>query len=1189
MARLTAVRIFLETLMLLLVMGQIKSAATGGVISYNYTIRVSNQGNDAQECWKNESFPCKSIEFAMKKKQLNHTRILLEKGAHHLSTVIRQHFLAMFSLEGIVDTNGSVPSISCNVSDAGLYFGYCYNISLVNIQLKNCGAEFKSTNVDNSNATDLRSGNISTALHIVETSNVNFSSVTITQSVGYGAVFYDVIGNVLMSSVTFSDNREKRESAGPGYASGGGIYIEFRPNCQNEIHFKNSDSNYTFEKCYFLYNQAEKYKSLVSQSTCKQFISFGRGGGISYFARGNSSNNHLYVKECLFHSNHALWGAGIFAEFDDKTGSNMIVVENSKFLDNVAHLGGGGVRIGTNSDRTKGYNVVTLKTSTFVNNSAHIGGGFAQYRSSKAEQSLEKLTIENCNFSFNVANRGAAMNLILVSVDILNLTVSRHHKTINRMRHQGEGAVYFYSCNVNLIGQNYFGENDFTAMMLESSNIKNIGNLLFLNNTGMDGGGMALYGNSIFLMVPKSTLRFENNTALKKGGAFYVEATISSQIQMNSTELKMHSCFFMFGEDFTNPIDPDESDTMTYFIGNSAPDAFGSNIYADTISDCRRDSEPKYDNSAFRWKVFKFIGTKYKDGRTTVVTNPVKIANISFDEWSVYPGLPFSPKVVLLDENYNSVFGNIRVTVTPEEMGQVRIHGPQLFLVKDRIDYIRFDGAPFNRYSLRIETSNGPSVFKSMDHLTLKRCPLGYYHFKKTGKCLCLSQKFDIHLGVTKCDSESSVYILNGRWGDPLVTNKSISNDFASQICPENYCRKPSNGNRDTIDHKFVAENQCAEGRNKNSLLCGECESGKSVKLGIEDCTSCDNNFGIFWLLLLLVFLTIVVLFIILLNVDTYATSLNAFLFSYQIIPLCTHGNTNLDIFMKFVIGVSTLSGSGGTGFGVCVWEHMNDLQKMFLNYIIPMYLIFCIFVISKVSYYFSNQCFLNRRGTVFRSFVFISVIAYSDFTRITFDLLHPVKVRGKWIVYKAGFSEFFHGEHIPYAIIAICVAIFIVILFPLLLMFSHVVIAIPRFDRLRGVFDSFNEPFRRLDVCDIFCAFYFLTRLVLLIIYIFIPQGTLQDTIFAVICVAILLIFVYIKPYTTESMNIYDSILLMNITVLAVINVGLNGVIEHRLALQQVAHALTYVPIACAAVKVAIWCRLRYQLRGHRGVPIGE
>ena len=1143
---------------------------------FTSTIRVSIHGNNSEECWRNESYPCESIAFAMSKSDLNYTRIILEEGTHNLSGILRSRSLEYFSIEG--DTSSRTrPSIHCTESNAGIIFSQCYQINLINFRVENCGATFPSTNVDYRDGKH-KIWNVSTALHIEETTDVNISNVSLLKSVGYGAVFYDVVGNVTITRTLFAENRERNGSILPGYASGGGMYIEFRPNCKGNEGYLNSGSSYTISTCRFINNTAEQAESIPSYSNCNQFVSFGRGGGISFFSRGYAKNNNLTIIGCHFEGNRALWGGGVFAEFDNGTGSNNIIVENSQFLNNQASLGGGGVRVGVNSELRNGPNTVLLRNSQFSHNSAQIGGGFAQYRSSGTGKPQEKVTVDNCSFNSNVADRGASLNLILVSVDVINTTVEGHVHAKAKKKYQGEGASYFYDCSLALIDLNTFSHNDFTAVVLDTTQAKLSGHLLLQNNTAMDGGGIGIYGDSLLLMVPKSTLRFENNIAKKRGGAIYVEKPISSQIQFNSTELKMRCCFILFGNDVSDDLDPNKSDTLIYFIGNRAPDSFGSNIYADSIIDCRRTGEPLYNNSALKWKVFKYDGSKYKDGRTTVVTDPVIIQKLRHEEWSVYPGLPFSPSVVLLDENYNSVFGNIRVRLTTRDNGTARIHGPDLFLVRDKIDFIRFDGATSDKYSVHLETANGPAISQTLPKLAFKKCPVGYFFDKKAFKCVCLSQKFKMHLGVTKCDADTSVYILNGRWGDTQETNYD---DFAVHICPDGYCNPPPDN--DAISHKFNASKQCAYGRDESSVLCSSCDADKSVCFGNEQCCDCKNDDGVAWLLLLIFVFTVVVFLVILVNVDTYATSLNAFLYSYQIISLSTHGNTTLDIFIKIVIGLSTVSSVGGLD-GVCLWKNMNELQKIALNYIIPTYLIICLFAIYKLSYYFSNQCFLNRNSAVIRSFVFISVLAYSDFTRITFDLLHTVKVREKLVVYKAGFAGFFEGSHVYYGILAIIVALFIVFLWPFMLIFSHVVIAIPKFGRLQSLFDWFNEPFRRLQVFDIFCSFYFLTRLVLLSVYTFMPDGTAKDTLFAVISIAILLVFVYVKPYTADGMNIYDTILLMNLAVLAVINLGLNGVTTDRKSLQRTAHVLAYVPIACAIVRLALWCKDKRQRMNQNG-----
>ena len=1139
-------------------------------------IEVSTNGNDTKACLTGIR-PCKTIRYAiMEKESLNQTKIFLQGGIHELESVIERSNLWKFEIQGN-DTSRS--TIKCNSSQTGFYFGYSYELNFRNFDLENCGASFPSTN-QNNRLRNPKIWNISTSFHINETTNMNLTNIKIKGALGYGAVLYDVVGNVFIKNVSFVENILVNSSSEPGFRSGGGIYIEFRPNCVQGDDFKNSNSIYLFQDCQFISNTAEYNHSAVSYSNCEQFLSYGRGGGISYFSRGTAHNNKLHVDGCGFKSNRALWGGGIFAEFDDKSGNNYINVTNSHFINNNVALGGGGIRIGINSNRKMGSNRVYVTGSEFFNNSAMIGGAYSQYRPEGIDKTDEKIFISNCTFKSNQADRGAAMLIILCHLHLINSTVESNTQLINRGPEKGEGAVYCYSSTLVLYGFNSFRKNEYSAVILETSYTVLHDKVLFQNNSGMDGGAFALYGDSWIRITNKTSLAFHDNYATKKGGAVYVEMPVSSQTPMSSTELKMHSCFFLFGENDLGNLLPEKSSASINFLGNYAPDASGSNVYADSISQCRKSGEPAHDNSALKWTVFHYKGGG--NGSHTVVTTPISISSIHSSQWNVYPGLETTVTVVLLDENSNSVYGNVRVTVKPEKKEHVWLRGAHLFLVKDKMK-ITLLGKEEANFSVKLDTITGPPVSKLITNLTLKRCPLGYYHNNQHHSCRCLSDKPQvIKIGVTKCDNYSSVRILKGRWGDP---EPKRSEYFAQRICPDNYCRSDRSNNMDKL---FDRKGQCAEGRDPNSVLCGKCLPNYSVEFGSEKCIKCTNDAGIAYLLLLLLFLTLVVIIIMLFNLDTYATSLNAFLYSYQVIPLCTHGNTYIDTFMRVVIGVATLSGSGNLGVGVCLWKGMNDLEKIALNYIIPFYMLLCTYVISSLSSRFDNRCTFNRR-TIFKSFVFISVIAYSDLTRITFDLLHPVKVRDKWVLYKAGFIEFFKGEHLGFGVFALFILVLFVLPFPFILIFSRFVTAKAKFVRFMGVFDTFDEPFLRLPYVNLFSAFYFFNRLFLLLVYVFMQKGVLQDSIFALVCLVILSIFLYVKPYLTESMNVYDSLLLLNISILAVINVGLNWAFDNRTALQITAEILTYAPIVCAVIKVIIWGVGKFQNRNNAQREQGE
>ena len=67
------------------------------------------------------------------------------------------------------------------------------------------------------------------------------------------------------------------------------------------------------------------------------------------------------------------------------------------------------------------------------------------------------------------------------------------------------------------------------------------GTSVFHNNTGIDGGGLALYRNSYLVFYENSVLNFTNNTA-QRGGAIFVDDQPGVQ----------DPCFFQYS-DYTNP------------------------------------------------------------------------------------------------------------------------------------------------------------------------------------------------------------------------------------------------------------------------------------------------------------------------------------------------------------------------------------------------------------------------------------------------------------------------------------------------------------------------------------------------------------------------------------------------------------------------------------------------------------
>ena len=91
----------------------------------------------------------------------------------------------------------------------------------------------------------------------------------------------------------------------------------------------------------------------------------------------------------------------------------------------------------------------------------------------------------------------------------------------------GKTGLLHFQCAVNIVMQNCSIENNIhseTGFFLEDSRIYFYGTNTIKGNTGYNGGGMSIYGNSqLTINHNTSTLHLEENLARNLGGGMYVD------------------------------------------------------------------------------------------------------------------------------------------------------------------------------------------------------------------------------------------------------------------------------------------------------------------------------------------------------------------------------------------------------------------------------------------------------------------------------------------------------------------------------------------------------------------------------------------------------------------------------------------------------------------------------------------
>ena len=1159
----------------------------------------NENSTDNSTCVREKTIPCQTLNFALRFVE-NDTLVYLESGRYSYN--LTEHFSfnnkSFIGFEG--DQKSSLVWIDCHLNGS-LSFQNSDKIKFKGIALRGCGGKHNSTvGVEFKNHFHIP---FLSALFFVYCKDVIIENCAVVQSPGIGANFYDVGGEVVISHSTFENNGPTENAPSPQNIAiaGGGVYVEFTLRGglypYNRDHWQlaefDSNSTYIFHNCTFKNNSAPKQNSTtihIDTPRGDDHFPFGRGGGLSVFVRGAAKNNLLNISLCNFEDNYALWGGGLFVEYHGETQNNTVHVVTCLLRNNNAHFAGGAIRTGSEarSDTLQLLaNQFIHENCTFENNFAIFGGAVSHHAvlsflkdpTGKAHH----VRYINCQWINNQATMGAAIGLasppstnglgdtsgrgplLTYRVDLEDCNISGNAIVLSEDEKViGQGTIYSYSVPVIFRGVVNIENNTNTAMVIENAVLRVFGNVIFRNNRGGQGGALGLYGTSVIMLMPGSRLRFTNNTASEQGGALYAKDPGPPVMAFDTTELRTRPCIIDYND--SRSVDHvSQWQTEVVFVGNKVVTAGGGNsVFSSTLSGCRQVGQPRINNKSLEWDNVMHYNDSATSNGPQIATDAIQI-NLNESEWHVSPSEEFTPFVKLIDEKNHSVMGIINLTLVD---GHVKLgSASNLFLIQSNhihIDNLYLLGKEEKEFRVSINTVAGRVVRKHSGKISLKRCPPGFEQRSHLKTCSCLKGE----PGIANCTADAkNVFLRRGYWGGMVGDKK-----FVTYPCPQHHCNKYVSKNS---TFKFDSGTICTVGRNGSSVLCGACNETYSVLLGSEKCKACSNTtLGL--LLVFFILTTLLVLLVLRIEVNIFTTYLNTWLYSFQIILYLVHEGQSLDPFISFVIGLANWRLSN---VGVCLFNGMNNLQKLGINYLLPAFVLLLLFVLARIARC-RPSCYINRN--VSRAFCTLLVLCYTNVTRISWDILHYVPLNGKWVLYDDGNIEFKDWKtHLPYTLLALVWILGFVLFLPLVLLFTPWFTRwIPFLKNFRLFFDTFQQCFR--DEYRWFAAYYFICRLFILSFALFVPFGPLKRSLLEVSCIFIVVVCVYLRPYRIGEnedyswLNTLDAILLTNLCLVVTFssNIVNDTTQSIRDGLTTTVNVLAYVPLVYLVILVGyrVW-----------------
>ena len=1139
------------------------------------TIHVDEEkGHDDSNCLQKKGHRCQSLEYVQQNINnfTNHSVVIqiCNPEINLTAALIFRDFidLSIRGAEGMDQT-----TINCVTYNSGLSFFNIIGLSLSFLRLTNCGAKGNSTAYDPYTEQCLI---ITSAVYILNCTDVNINDITLSQSNGVGISMYDTNGNVSIENTTVLESFVRGTSS-DGVFGGGGMHIEFtyctpgtfNTNCTHGKG-RNQNAMYTIHNCTFSKNainvtNGSRYYDNFTSWYVGQPI--GSGGGAHIIFASNATNIAITLVKCTFRSNYApRFGGGLKVVFLDSVKNNRVSLKETMFLNNNVTMAGGlqisfkffKLAFGHLKGAIPENNTVYLTSCKFTNNTARSGGGVNIFSAEIPLQDTHSaVNFSNCTLTGNSALYGAAVHIVpgmwasfndrhypLVKFSNTNISSNMIIPTQNRtsnIQTNGVGAFFSTQLNVHFSGRTQFEHNNGTALYLTNSIAKFSASsqLVFNGNSGTNGGGVALIGRSFLFVHHSCNFTFVNNTASGLGGGIYFQTSDTRMSQ---------PCFIYRGYHVKK--------SSFYFNRNHAGAGRGHHMYVSSFNSCDiycANKPQKYPYACIG--NFAFDNPK-EENSTALASYPTHFTLNQTSPLTIFPGLPTPLPLIVKDSEGNNVSNMAYEAVLKNKSSNIYIDSAFEYVSNNTI---KIQGQPPESALLYLNPLS--SDISLLMEIKLAYCPPGYV--LQYGKCECGSRFF---FGILKCDPEA--YLQYGIW---MGKCNHTSMQLCTSSCPLGYCAYE---NQNAYQHlpmnvSLLEQKICSPGRTGTN--CGSCKANHSVYYNswVFECGKEDKCYlgVLFYIVSTLIPLTVLFLGIIVFDTNM-VNGWNGFLFFTQIVAILpVHANgiihfptpvfKTLDSIL-FVYTFFNLDFFDFHQFSFCLWKGatvMNVLMVQLGSMFFALSLVFItVFVLNQHKLAKYCPCLMRRQYTVFNGLSAFFILCYARCAWICFRILAPAclyyldnneSTCRRKVAFYNGELEYFKGAHIKYAAVAVIPLIFIVILPAFLLLFY------PLFFRFLGLcnlgesraaiflwkmmpiqlLDSFQNPFKNNYRC--FAGLYFVYRAIFLAQVVFFRNLTQFFAAVELGFIIMIILHTTFQPYKKRVHNIVDLLLFFNLTLI--------------------------------------------------------
>ena len=942
------------------------------------------------------------------------------------------------------------------------------------------------------------------------------------------------------------------------------------------------------------------------------------GGGLHIEVTNIVNNVTMTINNTMFLNNGAWIGGGAYISIHSDSWGNKLKIHNCTFEGNSAGTLAGGLYVGvTNTDGNISipdqlHFDINICDSYFFNNMAVHAGAMAYECPGQVSMTHAANTdMTNAVFEKNLAlDSGAATGffkwenglrgetpvMTMTNCSIIRNTI--YHPYSDEIIVLGSGVLYSQGIPIVFAGYTDISFNYGTAILASSASIYMTDHVMMKENYGVRGGAFNLISGSRIVVEKGLNITFQQNYAELYGGVVFHTFPVLGVVGENEY------CAVQYGNaTITNPQD---WEVNLWFIDNDALQA-GKSFYLSSPDSCFLNEKGKIFAEN---KTFHFLPTYARQ----IMTPPVQIQFSSPSPsykctdskcwFGVMLGEVITVTVIAVDYFNQPVksFAVIDIACLSSD-GLTMSKSPCNYslggdnLVELTGNLTRTPFYIIGNYS--VESNNDivliwrvieqPTAVAYL-HVHIKSCYLGYVYDLDKQICMCYNGTED-EIVCNQTDYTACIklgYWYGAIYDDVDDSNHSLWNDYGATPCPFGFCNFTINGGCPTrscgsdrsayrfycVLPQYGSDDLCLFDR--GGILCSGCRTNYSFSFDAISCLpddKCSNNYltltfflnFLFWALIISIILIVAKV-----NLRIGSGQLYCLVFYFSVLQYFVRGT-----FPSYFLYVIELTFTGFIQldpkmFGlikICNNLNIDNLTLTAIHYTNPLFLILVIAVIACVSHKCPKYAIFQNTNIGVNLICIVLYIVFISLTQTSLSVLTPVSfpgVDGIYVSLKPSVRYFDPKGHLPYALVAFLIQVFLVIPFLSLLLFAPCLIKTKRVNliRLKPILDEFQACYKDKYRC--FAGYYLTCRQLIFFMSLLNLGVSNYIYILQILSILILTIHCIIQPYKSTWLNIVDGLLILDLVLLSILHGNTANVIfEHILILKSLlVHILVLLPV---------------------------